>query len=756
MKKIFLTFLLVLSLTLSTIIGVNAAPVYDDFDFTVYDNEKYDLITGFTETDINYSRTNKIHLDKILIDDEVVFSHDDFHHVLFFNEFNAYIGYVNTNKSDLQLSTWIDGDVGIDGVLSIPDGVDKIALMNYNYEDTRNLIIYENEDIDNIAWDSLSYRDIFEGTQLTTNGNFEDSTSTPVSTLNLFDIDSTTDIEGITFEQLDVDSFRLSSTDEGMTYPNPFTSNITWQTETAYTFSGYWWEGVNGDWMYFTIHYDIGGSENFGVPNETRTYFEFTSDDTRTITEISIVDWCGACGDYTYVDEFQIEIGAVASDYIAYEVNTYIPDDWFIGNNLYGPTLTAVNNYLDFYGVGSPSATLHNWIYQTIPIVEDDYYYIGFTAASVGATGNLSIGFGYTPNNFLQNSSYDYQSSITQSTSDDTRIAIAGDDGIRFQLDDLILYNLTDIFSSNLPDIDEFETMKLYYFTYKDAIDEISYNDIYSNNVISNSDFKDGTTDWSSVGFGIFEIINERLHLVEDSVPTSYFNHNLINDIDVGHDIYLSFDIEMSILSKIRIWYGNDKMPDRWYDAGITYDSFIYTPSTFDFTRFRPYLLDASLNDEIFLDNVNIYDLTTIFGYVEDEIDTDWIELYYLTWLDPLDDNYTVYYPAANLITLDIDYSWDDTPAADPDAITSIDEGLVKMGVLTDELKVFLAFAIMIVLAIFIGLSTHNSTFIILGEAVLIIIFTMLGWFSFWILLLMALIFTLLILRNGLKGGNNE
>lgn len=635
MKKLILISFILFTLTLSSIIGVNAAPVYDDFDFTVYDNEKYDLLTGFKSTDDLYSITNKIHLDKDLIADEVIFSNDDFHHVLFFNEFNAYLGYVNTDKSDLQLSTWINGDVAIDGSLNIPNGVDKIALMNYNYDELRDNIIYENEDIDNIAWDSLSYRDIFEGNNLILNPTFE-----------------TTD-----------------------------------------------------DW--------------FG-----------------TLGIFSIVDYEGELNGYTSAASLQTIR------------QTAIPDIIINGNEYY----VSVD-------------TLY-------PVYYESFHISQYTAAVFGT--------------FL-----DYTDDITEMTTfNDTFIADDGDSDYIFfiyekgspidhgddvYIDNVYLYDLTDIFTSNLPDATEFQTMKLYYDTYINAVDEISYNDIYSNSLIENGNFKSDITGFSSLfalSFVWSDDVNTGAARIRgDGVNTSFLIKDNGFNVNVDNIYYIRADFYNNTYATLNYLQIQDNgapysinnvesLDVSSYAAGWNTLSGLWVSNTnfnqrllINFAFPSPYLATTFWS---YADNVMVFNLSSIFGYVDDDITNDWIELHYQTWLDPYGDAYTVYYPAANLITLDIDYSWDDTPAADPDAITSIDEGLVKMGVLTDELKVFLAFAIMIIAAIFIGMSTHNSTFIILAEAVLIIIFTMLGWFSFWILLLMALVFTLLILRKGIKGGNAQ
>ena len=149
MKKLFLLFFMFLSIS---IVSVNAASIYGAFDFTVYDNKTYNLETGAWEDNINYSSTNRVIIPLNSEDNTLYFNSSTFHHIVFFNKFNNYIGYSNTAATDLELSLYIGYDVA-DNKIIVPDNAAKFALVVYNFNDS---LIYD-------IWEGLSYNDITLG-----------------------------------------------------------------------------------------------------------------------------------------------------------------------------------------------------------------------------------------------------------------------------------------------------------------------------------------------------------------------------------------------------------------------------------------------------------------------------------------------------------------------------------------------------------------------------------------------------------------
>lgn len=152
MKKLLILLLMVASVFTLGGFQVFAVDQSASYDYVLFDNQKYDLINGAQSSDINYSITNKILIANNTVDNTVYVDNSDFHHVLFFDSKNIYLGYINTSTSDLELSTYLGYDVA-ENSFECPDNARKFALMNYDYGDT----------LDTLALGSLTYHDIFGG-----------------------------------------------------------------------------------------------------------------------------------------------------------------------------------------------------------------------------------------------------------------------------------------------------------------------------------------------------------------------------------------------------------------------------------------------------------------------------------------------------------------------------------------------------------------------------------------------------------------
>lgn len=121
---------------------------------------------------------------------------------------------------------------------------------------------------------------------------------------------------------------------------------------------------------------------------------------------------------------------------------------------------------------------------------------------------------------------------------------------------------------------------------------------------------------------------------------------------------------------------------------------------------------------------------------------------------DPLGDYYPSYYPLGNFLVLDIFTLYDSTPgASDRDFRTSFNESIESIGIDTPQEQLFGAFLIMAMLAIILGLRYKSVAIVMISEVLMVFIFTVLGWFSIWFILVTAIIFVLLIILNSLKGG---
>lgn len=775
MKK-YKFFVLILLITLITSIGVNADTIDGDYSYTTYDNEGYDLITGEALENINMSRTNRVEIARDSIDDKIYFNDSDFSHVLFFNSSNIYIGYGNGNGSTRELSSYIGAVVPDGGAYSIevPENARKFALMNYNYQDTRNLIAYTQPSIDAMAWETLSYRDIFAGTNLIINGDFNDTHIEYEPLFNLFDETADLTVDGFTVNVVDADNFTIKSTGYTGIIDNEWL-DISFSIDTQYTISGNYHSetGASNDWLIF--YYTDLSYDYFILTSPTETAFTFTSDVLKSVDHISLFDWGSSSPDeFTYFNNFKIEEGAIATEYsIPYDA----PDNWLYGmvnphGEVIGGRLKLRNDDVvtDLYTI-----LYNDYIYSNGHTV---YFYYELESNSTYTDFDIAVRYLSSPYTTLYvdedaNRNEIYYSSFLHTFTDDI--------GVRFDIqleytnyiyaDNIKAYDLTALGFITMPTTAEFETMKLYYDTYKDVSgDEISYNDIYDNNLITNSFFDIETTGWvtysSSFSIQTFQLTGPSLRILGGGVSnwmgaytitTNYPNENDVIyynvDIDPQDGGYNYFDFLLRNGSSGN--YDNRLYVDT-ADANIQhYSDLIILSETFGYPMrvYTRLYYPEPATSYLYTDNIIVYNLTDIFEYVGDDIDEGWIELNYLTWIDPLSSDYPNYYLASTLILNTVYYKYDDTPPAPADFQTSFDDKLVSIGVDTPQEELFGAFLIMIIVAVLLGLKFKSVAIVMIAELSLIFIFTVLGWFSLWFILVLALTFVLLILLKALKGG---
>jgi len=289
--------------------------------------------------------------------------------------------------------------------------------------------------------------------------------------------------------------------------------------------------------------------------------------------------------------------------------------------------------------------------------------------------------------------------------------------------------------------------------------DTLTYNDIFgfdtvyggSNNLLDNPVFYDDLNFWScSVGVSYCDVTDGVA-----TVESSSDGDSLYRDYThiTGHTYYL-------FASAKRVGFGDIKLIDYSLE-GSPFEYINYSVDEFDIYSIYGVADIDAVNDIQFrnfgggytnldINGVGLYDLTAIFGINREPTQTIF-EGYKTIWEDPYSEEYDEYYFLINLTSLTVSYMYDNTPSVPLDAQTTLDDKLTLLGADNEEMKVFMALGIMIIAAVFIGLKTKNSIFVIMAEAVLILIFTMLGWFSFWILLLIALICVLALFKTILK-----
>ena len=587
MKKLLILFSLLIFLTVG---GVKAAQVYGDLEFDVYDNKSYDLLTGAYVDDINYSVTNRIIIPMNSEDHTIYFNNTNFHHILFYDAFNKYLGYANTDKTDLQLSTHIGYDFAAGDWILAPEKATKFALVVYNYNDTRVLTAKTYDSIDVEAWEGLTYRDIFEGNNLFLTSGF------------------TNDANAANFVYFD--------------------NTFSWEKNDLF------------------LNYFYTRNSNYNLP----------------------------LSNYYINMNFKTDITNSGFNFV-FLIKGSEPD---ISNTYYDIPTSFVDNSFVFYNS-----------------IDDMRYWPQF------------------------------------STNNEQRV-------FTIDFDNTHLYDLNSIFTGvSMPTITEFETM-LDYFTlnFETSGYVMNYNEIF------------GTPTQFGGSNNLVLIGDNEFTLYRNSFRT---NTELLSKNTVVDSIYYaSFKIKNSNIPFGLSYKPGNQVVITGFEDGFY--STIYTV-LYAFNTEYVFLSSSHPDTDDYLGtyyNRLIYDLTDIFQQSH-EPDIETFEGYYDVWTDPYDGHYISYLFAINLTSLNIQYLYDDTPAAPLDTQNSIDDTLLGLGADSPEMQVFLALGIMVLVAIFIGYKTRSTMFIVMAETLLIVIFAMLGWFSFWILLLIALISVLLLFKTILK-----
>lgn len=336
-------------------------------------------------------------------------------------------------------------------------------------------------------------------------------------------------------------------------------------------------------------------------------------------------------------------------------------------------------------------------------------------------------------------------------------------------LDNIMLFDLTSTFATyDMPTSTEFETMLDFYIAHVGRPQYITYDDLFSNQLISNNFFNDNIDNWDCEDWGYVSCnwdSNGYIHAYGDSVgviPTLGVTQDIT--VSVGNIIYYNYDIYIDTLnvdanSRLSFQYGASYNVLNYFDNyewtnlnGVT------TPLLYDndYIRFYTYSSDNYISgDYFYLDNVKFFDLTETFGDGL-ELDSDDFEtlIEYIEW--PTNSYYTADYHTSHLDLVGISYFYDQV-MHDYDAETGINTYLTNLNINDDISKVILGIAIMIIIAIGLGLITRNTPIVIVVEIIAYLTFTILAWFPMWIVILLAIILALIgILKITSKGGNSN
>jgi len=123
MKKFILLFLIAFNLFA---INVFASTETIEYQYTITDDHRWNLETGQIQEDYRFSITNRI-IIKPSINNKITLDAPLFHHAVFFDRFNNYIGYYNSPYSILENDKYL-GQI-TNNEISIPSGAYSFSFM---------------------------------------------------------------------------------------------------------------------------------------------------------------------------------------------------------------------------------------------------------------------------------------------------------------------------------------------------------------------------------------------------------------------------------------------------------------------------------------------------------------------------------------------------------------------------------------------------------------------------------------------------
>ena len=163
MKKLIIFILMFFTIPTISVFAVTETITYD---VTVYDDKGYDLLTGEFKDMPSYASTNRLLVNSVQID----FSSDTFHHVLYWDQNNNYIGYSNSQYSNLQLITYIPA--AINNYITMPLNTKFVAFMVSSGVEVPIPALN-----DHTLEEVFGHGNLLDAEQLVTNGDFSDGTT---------------------------------------------------------------------------------------------------------------------------------------------------------------------------------------------------------------------------------------------------------------------------------------------------------------------------------------------------------------------------------------------------------------------------------------------------------------------------------------------------------------------------------------------------------------------------------------------------
>lgn len=217
MKKLLLILTMLITLPLLAL-QVNASDTYN-YDYVVAEDVAYNLETGKLYDLIGSSVTNRMTYVAEAVNEEIILNTQTFHYMLFWDKNNNFLGYRTTTYTTYTN----DYKIGPTATAVIPPvGTKTFAFMGLDID------TYLDQDIE--GYDTLSYRDMFEDTELIVNGDLP--TDNPLGNA-IYEYDIDRYIEGYNLTYRDVFGDSLFGTGKTNLVENGDDFSLGWSLGNA-------------------------------------------------------------------------------------------------------------------------------------------------------------------------------------------------------------------------------------------------------------------------------------------------------------------------------------------------------------------------------------------------------------------------------------------------------------------------------------------------------------------------------------------
>lgn len=776
------------------------------YDIETYQDQGYDLTTGKFRSDLSLSSTDKLLIGSNLDSYELTLTNLNFHHLLFFDKNNRYIGYVNGNETSLELERYL----GYDATAStpIPERAKSFVIQNYDYDNIRDQIVQTNTTLDSIAWGSYTYRDIFGDSlhstgknNLIDNGDFTidtnadglaDQWSITYATYDLVD-----DIQNIYYDNTNAFYLLLNGSD--------FDSNgvhyIYYDLDTN---SDSLKSEYRNETVYLTIDSNLtAGSYSYLIDDEEEDFLRFRFidfspdlNDEFNINEIGLYNLTDIFGS-TYptveeMDQLLVEYKEISS---APATVTY--------RDVYDNTVNEYENYqadfayqyfskgknlIDFYG---------SWLFAPAPVYDGVEYstYLGEDVLSVPSQGGSA--FEINPIMITSGETYKVSFRAGKEVTNDSQQYI----GIKFGNSvehtystapfSTVTYNNTDQTMNDhvvtFTATSDFTIDEIYFFTYSSSVTTFHF-------AINTFQFEQGSTVTDYEAYNPVTV--EDFGTITGQSFVQDYGVQIVNSLNINSLVTSSVDVDWLSVYKpldsyyygtytslntkyIHESYGNGIYDGGWFITnnigyvaiGVATDYYALVFEKGKYATLQEAINDNSglgfvyethdtitHTDKFYLDHdsESFVNLSSIYGEY-DEPSNETYTSHFAVYFDPYGNYYTSYYNDTQLNLIDVSYNYT-TSGYEPDVDNGIDAGLNAINMNTDSGKVFLSITILISVVLLTGLLSRNALVTVIVTGVTFILLTFLGWIATWVLVVATILLIIfgLLRASSLGGGGKQ